>query len=375
MTWRLAILIFSILLSAYSEAQEINNINPLIKIFVGDPFYIHEVLEGQTLEAIASAYNANLEAIKKENSALTDPLIIRINIRIPYTDESAARMMEVAAEMGLAETTGTKTKREKKKDQKAIEEATELLILEEEVKKPVPDADEEQIAILSELSKTLSEGLTDLEILQEEINEKPVLDKEGFQKEEVLLGEPKEAIEPKNTPVSAVIDDRLKLFKKEGESSLYLKEYFLLRVNPEGVVTNLRDERSETNSNTNFLDMNDIKGRYINDSIESFRGMIIPVGINAEVNRVRFHVKVKKGKIKIIEKSFPAEFQDSRQGYIDLIRSSKPVETLHGKFKVVILEGETFISIHDKFEYNPFGIISGTMDDRKLLELEEFSDY
>ena len=191
MTWRLAILIFSILLSAYSEAQEINNINPLIKIFVGDPFYIHEVLEGQMLEAIASAYNANLEAIKKENSARTEPLIIRINIRIPYTDESAARMMEVAAEMGLAETTGTKTKREKKKDQKAIEEATELLILEEEVKKPVPDADEEQIAILSGLSKTLSEGLTDLEILQEEINEKPVLDKEGFQKEEVLLGEPK----------------------------------------------------------------------------------------------------------------------------------------------------------------------------------------
>jgi len=167
----------------------------------------------------------------------------------------------------------------------------------------------------------------------------------------------------------------LKLFKKEGESSLYLKDYFLLRINPEGVVTNVRDERSETNANTNFLDMNDIKGRYINDSIESFRGMIIPVGINAEVDRGRFHVKVKKGKIKIIEKSFPPEFQDSRQGYIDLIRSSKPVETLHRKFKVVILEGETFISIHDKFEYNPFGIISSTMNDQKLLELEEFSDY
>lgn len=69
MTWRLAILISSILFSAYSEAQEINNINPVIKIFVGEPFYIHEVLEGQTLEAIASAYNANLEAIKKENPA------------------------------------------------------------------------------------------------------------------------------------------------------------------------------------------------------------------------------------------------------------------------------------------------------------------
>jgi hypothetical protein len=82
---------------------------------------------------------------------------------------------------------------------------------------------------------------------------------------------------------------------------------------------------------------------------------------------------VKKGKVKIIDNTFPSEFEPSRADYIALIINTKPVETLRGKFKVTILDGETFISIHDKFEYNPFGIISTTMDDKKLLELEEFS--
>ena len=370
----LFIFLVSVAFSAYAEAQEINNINPVIKIVVGEPFYIHEVLEGQTLEAIASAYNANIESIKKENPALTDPLITRINIRIPYTDESAAKMMEVAADMGLAETIGTKTKRSEKRSKAPLEEAVDLLEKEEEPKpKTNPDLNEEQLALLSELSKTLEEGLNDLEVLHEEIDEKPVLDKDGFQKDELRIADSKEAFEIKNEPISGVIDDRLALFKKEEDKSLKLKEYFLLRINPDGVVTNVRDERSETNQNTNLLDMNELKGRFIADSSESFKGMIIPIGINAEVNRVTFEVKVKKGKVKIIDKTFPSDFEASRTEYIELIMSSKPVETLRGKFKVIILDGETFISIHDKFECNPFGIISATMDDRKLLELEEFS--
>jgi len=370
----LFILIVSVAFSTYTGAQEINNVNPVIKIVVGEPFYIHEVLEGQTLEAIASAYNANIEAIKKENPTLTDPLITRINIRIPYTDESAAKMMEVAAEMGLAETIGTKTKRSNKRKKAPMEEALELLEKEEELKPKVnPDLNEEQLAILSERSKTLEERLNDLEVLHEEIDEKPVLDEDGFQKDELRIADSKEGVEIKNEPISAVIYDRLALFKKEGDQSLLLKEYFLLRINPDGVVTNVRDERSETNQNTNLLDMNELKGRFIADSSEPFKGMIIPIGINATVNRIRFEVKVKKGKVKIINKTFPSEFESSRAVYIELIINSKPVETLRAKFKVTILDGETFISIHDKFEYNPFGIISATMGDKKLLELEEFS--
>lgn len=370
----LFIFLVSVAFSAYAEAQEVNNINPVIKIVVGEPFYIHEVLEGQTLEAIASAYNANIESIKKENPALTDPLITRINIRIPYTDESAAKMMEVAAEMGLAETIGTKTKRSDKKSKAPLEEAVELLEKEEEPKpKTNPDLNEVQLSLLSELSKTLEEGLNDLEVLYEEIDEKPVLDKDGFQKDELRIADSKEGFEIKNEPISGVIDDHLALFKKEEDKSLILKEYFLLRINPDGVVTNVRDERSETNQNTNLLDMNELKGRFIADSSESFKGMIIPIGINAEVNRISFEVKVKKGKVKIIDKTFPSDFEASRTEFIELIINSKPVETLRGKFKVTILDGETFISIHDKFEYNPFGIISATMDDKKFLELEEFS--
>ena len=368
------IFLASFAFSAYANAQEINNINPVIKIIVGEPFYIHKVLEGQTLEAIASVYNANIEAIKKENPSLTGPLITRINIRIPYTDESAAKMMEVAAEMGLAETVGTKNKRNDNKGKAPIEEALELM---EEKDEPQPKANhelnKEQLALLSELSKTLEEGLNDLEVLHEEIDEKPVLDKDGFQKEELRIADSKEPFEIKNTPISGVIDDRLELFMRESDQSLLLKEYFLLRINPDGVVTNIRDERSETNQNTHLLDMNELKGRFIADSSESFKGMIIPIGINAEVNRVKFSVKVKKGKVKIIDNTFPSEFEPSRADYIALIINTKPVETLRGKFKVTILDGETFISIHDKFEYNPFGIISTTMDDKKLLELEEFS--
>lgn len=72
---------------------------------------MHEVKKDQTLDDIARAYASNVAAIQKENPSLTDPLILGINIRIPYTDESAARMMEVAQEMGLQESAAERAHR------------------------------------------------------------------------------------------------------------------------------------------------------------------------------------------------------------------------------------------------------------------------
>ena len=51
----LSVLVFMVMVSI-AWGQQINNINPVIKIVAGEPFYIHEVKKDQTLDAIARAY-------------------------------------------------------------------------------------------------------------------------------------------------------------------------------------------------------------------------------------------------------------------------------------------------------------------------------
>ena len=81
MRWRQIFLLVAFFFPMLLFAQEIKNLNPVIKIVAGEPFYIHEVRKGQSLESIARAYASTVVAIEEENPALTDPLILGINIR------------------------------------------------------------------------------------------------------------------------------------------------------------------------------------------------------------------------------------------------------------------------------------------------------
>lgn len=386
------LVLFALLVPTVLFSQEIKNINPVIKIVAGEPFYVHEVLKGQKLDDIARAYASNVVAIQKENPSLTDPLILGINIRIPYTDASAARMVEVAEEMELVETSEARLARENKRQAKAKEEARNLIesklakrpeavaqdapvkettegvvaevVAEEEPEgepEGEPEITTEELALLKELTDSVSESLEELEVVKEEIEDTPYLDKDGLPKREPLrLKEPTEKVEAKGTSLVDLITEVTQGFQ-DGDSlsylnNLFMREYFLVRVNPKGIITNVRDERTLTNANTRVLQAEDLKGRYLVDNSDQFALQIVPVGLNVHLERHRYPVKVKNGKLKPLKPGITEDALSEEGNHFAFISASPVIDGLKGKFVIELVEGDHYLSIHDQFEYNPFGV-------------------
>ncbi|MEQ9188390.1 MAG: hypothetical protein RLP15_11690 [Cryomorphaceae bacterium] len=395
------LVLFSLLVPTVLFSQEIKNINPVIKIVAGEPFYVHEVLKGQKLDDIARAYASNIVAIQKENPSLTDPLILGINIRIPYTDASAARMVEVAEEMELVETSEERLARENKRQAKAKEEAKKLIVtklakrpestvsdaapnedaeenvseviadvpVKEETAVAVPEVvpeeeseiTTEELALLKELTDSVSESLEELEVVKEEIEDTPYLDKDGLPKREPLrLKEPTEKVEAKETSLVDLIAEVTQAFQ-DGDSlsylnNLFMREYFLVRVNPKGIITNVRDERTMTNANTRVLQTEDLKGRYLVDNSDQFALQIVPVGLNVHLERHRYPVKVKNGKLKPLKPGITEDALSEDGNHFAFISASPVIDGLKGKYVIELVDGNHYLSIHDQFEYNPFGV-------------------
>ena len=61
----------------------------------GEAFYIHTVLEGQTLDQIATAYFTQTAEIIKYNKKQSDPLLVGVKLKIPYSDESLESMSKM----------------------------------------------------------------------------------------------------------------------------------------------------------------------------------------------------------------------------------------------------------------------------------------
>lgn len=87
------IALFSII-GAHVQAQ-VSNVNASIKIVGGEAFYIHTILDGQTLQQIATAYFTQTTEIVKYNVKQSDPLIVGVKLKIPYSDESLESMSKM----------------------------------------------------------------------------------------------------------------------------------------------------------------------------------------------------------------------------------------------------------------------------------------
>jgi len=74
---------------------QVSNVNASIKIVGGEAFYIHTVLEGQTLDQIATAYFTQTAEIIKYNKKQSDPLLVGVKLKIPYSDESLESMSKM----------------------------------------------------------------------------------------------------------------------------------------------------------------------------------------------------------------------------------------------------------------------------------------
>ncbi|MEZ4720697.1 MAG: hypothetical protein R2813_02345 [Flavobacteriales bacterium] len=88
LTFRNFIISWIILASPSLVEAQVKNVNPAVKFIDGDIYYLHTVLKGQTIDAIASAYYSNSKDIRFANPGIEEPLKPDLRIRIPYTDAS-----------------------------------------------------------------------------------------------------------------------------------------------------------------------------------------------------------------------------------------------------------------------------------------------
>ncbi|NDF34215.1 MAG: hypothetical protein EB157_06615, partial [Euryarchaeota archaeon] len=105
---------------------------------------------------------------------------------------------------------------------------------------PIAEAEErltEEQALLRELTQLVSESLEDLKEVKEEIDEKPYLDKDGVPKKQQ---KPSGSTTATGTSLIDLIDEVVEDFRKDDSlsqvSDLLMREYFLVRVSPEGVM-------------------------------------------------------------------------------------------------------------------------------------------
>jgi uncharacterized membrane protein len=366
--WALGIAL--LLVGTALRAQEIANVNPVIKFVAGVPFYVHEVLPGQSLDAIAKAYASSAVAIKAANPSLSDTLVARVKIHIPFTDASADVMAAKSTSENAVE---HKQKRSKKRasDSRALDEAAALL----PAPKQALTANEQ--ALLQELSSTLSEGLDQLRSAENRIEETPFIADDGLPKNTPIAKTSRERIKPKGASLIQLLDDFAKAFLYEDSTltgAMHMREYFLVRVNPEGVISNVRDERTLTNHNTLLLNVDDLVGRNVTDSADAFNKQIVPLGLNLHLEKHFYLVKVKKGKVKPLKpKEMEQEDLAMRSEHVELVQTDEAMPTRKGKFVVTVAQGEYFISIHDQFEYNPFGVTIDEVDRRTVLRVIQWS--
>lgn len=232
----------------------------------------------------------------------------------------------------------------------------------------------EEMALLKELTESVSESLKELTEVHEEIEETPYLDKDGLPKKSKLtLKAPKEPVQAKGYAVGQVIEEISEEFKAGDSlsymSDLFMREYFLVRVNPEGVITNVRDERTMTNANTRVLRPDQLKGCFLVDSADAFALQIVPVGLNVSLKRHKYPVKLKNGKVKPLKAGFTEDDLEVDSEHYSLILANAEVQSLKGKYVVEVVEGDHYLSIHDQFEYNPFGVTLEEIDRTELLEI------
>lgn len=128
----LFLLVIPVLLPLYIQAQEITiQRSTVIESYKGKPFYIHFVSEGETLPAIAKAYNVTSSEIIAQNPTVENGLKADMVLRIPQKSSSATTENNTKTPEPEKEQTPAKTYQNipDKNDvpQKALNKSVEIL--------------------------------------------------------------------------------------------------------------------------------------------------------------------------------------------------------------------------------------------------------
>ncbi len=402
---RATLLLILIFLSCNSLRAQVDNVNPKVNIIGGETYYLHKVKSGQQIEAIAKAYYTEAKIISDANPDVVKGLTPGMELRIPCSFESYDAMSKLKVKQQKAEPqlvesrppepvappTGTS-----KKQVTPLEEAVSLIdsekpreeepeiteesepIVEEPISYPVATpvaqvAEEEQEpadlvneeAELEDLSKSITESLEALKKIREQL-EAPV-----------------EEEAPKDDMPDIPASDRLSelLFLEQvmgdffapdsSDTALHIKEYFFVTADAAGNPTELKDERTETNENTNIIELDALKGiRFDGVKEAGLTGSPQPIGLNLDASKYAYSLKIKKKRIRYYRTSFFVEHMKSDHPHFDLIRKAADSEGKRGRCELIIYDGTMSASLHKAFEYNPFAEKDKTLKEQRFIEIQ-----
>ncbi|MEX2596071.1 MAG: LysM domain-containing protein [Salibacteraceae bacterium] len=361
---RLHLMFLFLILALPGSAQEVKNLNPKISIIGGNAYYTHTVLQGQGLESIAKAYHASEKEIFLANPDLKGDPEVNTYLLIPYSEASSDKMS--AFDLKLDSPVNTIN------DFKTPSQEAQSLELERNAK---PQIEPDELDELSDLSASLKEGLNQLDSLKEGIEKKPFLTDDGLPKHSPVTAfvtkKPVRFVVDSNKTLSILLDSILHLMltgQHPDGANAYLKEYFLIRINDEGIITNVRDERTETNENTRFIEPNSLKGYLLTDSLNKLDRQFIPIGFVINIKRDTHLVRFKKYGIKMKSSSVSSDIE---AGIFDFGSE----RLLRGRHRVYVFQYHCYLATYRKFEYNPFGSIDQKLylnDAWKIERAERF---
>lgn len=333
---RCSILLIFCSVSICLVAQSIKNINPRVKIINGEPFYIHTYLDGQSIEQIATAYVSSVAAIEKHNVNLTQITPGKM-IKIPYSDASLAAMSQYDLKPDVLSNKAYS-------DDRSLAAPRTSVTIEEE----------KALADIMHLSAALKSSLVTLDSAQQKVIEKPVLGDDGLPKKEQFIPLPgsKHKIDKQqllSEYLEALVQPMLEAPVNSDEEKV-LNEFFMVRVSQNGLITNIRDERTKMNNNTMILIPDSLLGFKLDGNEELWLNQFLNIGLVAEVNNESITVKVKPQKIKVLS-------GEPDQELLQMIRSSALRENLSGKHLFKVKTANYFLALYKQVEYNPFAEI------------------
>ena len=379
----------------HMAVAQVSNVNPSINIISGEPYYIHEVLEGQQIEEIASAYYTKPKIIAESNPTIAAGLTPGMELKIPCSFESYDAMSRLDVSEKTKQTPRTESKApesvatstpaaQKEQQVTPIQEAVSLIDEEQEQETPatpdeLPAPDSTEVAegenpqeSLEELSKSINESLAALRKIREQL-EPPadtVADADSNEVSAPTARLPESSRPSELAFLEQVMDHYFA--PDSSDSTLHLREFFFVTIDLQGLPGEVRDERTVTNANTDLLELSELQNiRY--DAMRE-NGLVNtpqPLGLHLDARKHVYRLKIKRKRIRHYDTPRFVEHMKKSHPHFDLIRKAADSEGQRGKCRVIIYDGAMKVTLHQRFEYNPFAEVSGILKELHFTEIEE----
>ncbi|MEM9022829.1 MAG: hypothetical protein AAGB22_03760, partial [Bacteroidota bacterium] len=169
----------------------------------------------------------------------------------------------------------------------------------------------------------------------------------------------------------------LRFYRDTATAQLLVNENFFLLIDRNGRVQNVRDERTETNQNTDHLqevDREQLKNmpyavsgwRHAQDQA------LAPMGVHILAKRTHYTVKLRKKKIRVYNEPFFVEYLKPDHPHYAMIRkAAKARGKERGRAHVSILDAEFSLKEYQRVEYNPFAEATGALHSGQLSRVME----